>query len=73
MRSRLAGWSRIELAPGETRRVEIAVDPRMLATFDEAARKWRIAPGAYELSAGFDAERREVAARVRLDGDELPP
>ena len=70
---RLAGWSRIELAPGETRRVEIAVDPRMLATFDEAARKWRIAPGVYELSAGFDAERREVTAKVMLDGAELPP
>ncbi len=70
---RLAGWSRLDLAPGETRRVEIAVDPRMLATFDEAARRWRIAPGAYELSAGFDATRREVAARVMLDGAELPP
>ncbi len=70
---RLAGWSRIELAPGETRRVEIAVDPRMLATFDEAARRWRITAGGYEISAGFDATHREAAARVMLDAGDLPP
>ena len=70
---RLAGWSRIELAPGETRRVEIAVDPRLLATFDEGARRWRIAPGAYELSAGFDAAQRPLSAKVTLDAAELPP
>ena len=70
---RVAGWDRLDLAPGETRRVEIAVDPRLLATFDEAARRWRIAPGVYEFSAGFDAERRELAAKVMLDAGDLPP
>ncbi len=70
---RLAGWSRLDLAPGETRRVEIAVDPRILATFDEAARRWRIAPGLYEFSAGFDATRRELATKARLDAADLPP
>ncbi len=70
---RLAGWSRIELAPGETRRVEIAVDPRLLATFDEAARRWRITAGGYEISAGFDATHREAAARIMLDAGDLPP
>ena len=70
---RLAGWSRIELSPGETRRVEIAVDPRLLATFDEAKRRWRIAQGVYEFSAGFDATQREVAAKITLDAEDLPP
>ncbi len=70
---RLAGWSRLELAPGETRRVEIAVDPRMPATFDEAARRWRITAGGYEISAGFDVTHREVAAMIMLDARDLPP
>jgi beta-glucosidase len=73
VRLRLAGWSRIDLAPGESRRAEVAIDPRLLATFDESARRWRIAPGAYRLSAGFDAARRDVSTDVALDAAELPP
>ena len=34
---RLAGWSRVALKPGERRRVDVAVDPRLLASFDEEA------------------------------------
>ena len=70
---RLAGWGRLHLAPGQTRRAEIAVDPRMLATFDEAARRWRITAGGYEISAGFDVTHREVAAMIMLDARDLPP
>ena len=70
---RLAGWSRLELAPGDTRRVHIAVDPRLLASFDEKGRRWRIAPGAYELSAGFGSAQRPLSARVTLDAAGLPP
>jgi beta-glucosidase len=70
---RLAGWSRLDLAPGETRRVEIVVDPRLLAGFDEASRRWRIAPGSYMLSAAFDAGRRELATEIALGASDLPP
>ena len=70
---RFAGWSRLDLAPGETRRVEIAIDPRLFATFDETARRWRIAPGRYRLSAGFDSASRILSTEVTLDGAELPP
>ncbi|HKN28058.1 MAG TPA: glycoside hydrolase family 3 C-terminal domain-containing protein [Roseiarcus sp.] len=70
---RLAGWSRIDLAPGEEREATISVDPRLLATFDEAARRWRIAAGAYRMTAGFDADHRDLAASFALDAAELPP
>ena len=70
---RLAGWTRIDLAPGEERRATISVDSRLFATFDEAARRWRIAAGAYRMTAGFDAERRDLAASFALDAAELPP
>jgi beta-glucosidase len=70
---RLAGWTRIDLAPGEERRATIVVDPRLLATFDEAARRWRINAGAYRMTAGFDAERRDLAASFSVDAAELPP
>jgi beta-glucosidase len=70
---RLAGWSRIDLAPGETRRATASIDLRILATFDEGARRWRIKPGEYRLTAGFDAERRELGASFTLDAADLPP
>jgi len=70
---RLAGWARAALKPGETRRVTVSIDPRLLATFDEAARRWRIRPGAYQLTAGFDSQDRGRAARFELQSATLPP
>ena len=70
---RLAGWSRIELAPGEERETTISVDPRLLATFDETARRWRIAAGSYRFTAGFDAGQRDLTTNIPLDLAELPP
>ena len=70
---RLAGWSRLTLRPGEARRVAVSIDPRLLARFDEAADRWRIAAGAYAISAGFDAERRIRTASVEIGSFDLPP
>ncbi len=70
---RLAGWGRFDLAPGEKRDVTVSIDPRLLATFDETARRWRIAAGAYRLAAGFDADHRDLTASFSLDSAELPP
>ena len=70
---RLAGWSRVALKPGERRRVDVAVDPRLLASFDEEGRCWRIAGGSYRVEAGFDAQRRDLAAAFSVSAAQLPP
>jgi beta-glucosidase len=70
---RLVGWDRVDLKPGEQRQVTVSIDPRLLATFDERARKWRIQHGVYELTAGFDSRRRPLAATVELQPASLPP
>ncbi len=70
---RLVGWARVDLKPGESRRVTVSIDPRLLATFDEAARRWRIRPGAYQLTAGFDSEQRPRVASFELQSATLPP
>ena len=70
---RLVGWDRLDLKPGEDRQATVSIDPRLLARFDEAARRWRIEPGAYQLTAGLDSERRELAARFELPSMSLPP
>jgi beta-glucosidase len=70
---RLAGFSRVSLAPGEERTATITVDPRLLGSFDEASRRWRIAAGSYRISAGFDAAQRDLAASFPVEEANLPP
>ena len=53
--------------------MSLSIDPRLLARFDETARRWRIAPGVYQLTAGFDAERRGETANFALGASDLPP
>jgi beta-glucosidase len=70
---RLVGWERLDLKPGENRQATVSIDPRLLATFDKAARMWQIEPGVYQLTAGFDSGRRELAASFELQSMSLPP
>ena len=70
---RLVGWEKMNLKPGEKRQVTITVDPRLLATFDDAARRWRIQKGLYQLTAGFDSQQRPLAANFELQSAGLPP
>ena len=51
---RLAGWSRVTLAPHSRQRVTIAIDPRALADWSDGA--WRITAGSYALTVASDAD-----------------
>ena len=70
---RLVGWRRVELQPGEARTVGVELDSRLIGSFDETARRWRIAAGRYAFSAGFDAERQGPSASFALNAFDLPP
>ena len=52
---RLAGWDKVDLLPGESKTVELVVDPRLLGTIDSAAKTWQIAAGSYKLMLAHDA------------------
>ncbi len=49
---RLAGWARVELAPGERRRVRIEADPYALKFWDTDASEWRQPAGRYRMHVG---------------------
>jgi beta-glucosidase len=61
---RLAGWSKQGLRPGESRRVYLTVDPRLLATWDEAGHDWKIASGRLDVLLG--ASSRDIVARASV-------
>ena len=52
---RLAAWDKVALQPGESKDVEVTVEPRVLGSFDEASRTWRVGKGKYKLVLAQDA------------------
>ena len=70
---RLIGWSKLALAPGESRRVRLAADPRLLAHFDETQQGWRIIDGDYRIELGASASDLRLAATTHLNDRTLPP
>jgi beta-glucosidase len=67
-RTRLLGFERLELQPGESRQVTIAADPRLLARFDGAAQQWRLEEGAYVVALSRSAAEPVHEAETWLAG-----
>ena len=70
---RLLGWTQVHLEPGETRTVDISVEPRLLSNWDQAAHSWRIDAGRYEIFVGSHAEDSTLRAHADLRGRALKP
>ena len=63
---RLAGWDKVALQPGESKEVDVVVEPRILGMFDEKSKTWRIAKGKYKLVLAEDAAGKN-ATSVTVD------
>src|SRR5690606_1697483 len=70
---RLGGFAKVKLQPGETKRIEIHVDPRLLATWFTARPGWTHPAGMYEVSAGRNARDLTATVTVELPPSFLPP
>jgi beta-glucosidase len=49
---RLVGWTRVDLAPGESKQVSVAVGRDRLTIYDEPTDSWKLVPGQYEIGVG---------------------
>ena len=65
-RMRLLGFERVVLKPGESRRVTLTADPRLLARFDGKAGKWSIAEGTHQVAVGKSATDLVLTGDARL-------
>jgi beta-glucosidase len=65
-RPRLLGFERVALGPGESRRITVTADPRLLARFDGGAGRWRLAAGAYRVALARAADDVDLTAEVAL-------
>jgi beta-glucosidase len=63
---RLVGWKRVTLAPGESQTVTVAIDPRVLQTFDEANHRWNLASGDYEVLVGESSDNTPLPGSLSV-------
>jgi len=64
---RLVGWSRVSLAPGESKEVSVAIDPKYLSIFDVDGDKWKLVPGSYGFMVGGSSQDLPLSKAVSLN------
>jgi beta-glucosidase len=65
----LAGFVRLHLAAGETRRIRFTLDPSQLAFFD-AAMRFVIEPGVFRIMVGASSDDIRAEATLTIEGAE---
>ncbi|MGI4747522.1 MAG: beta-glucosidase [Janthinobacterium lividum] len=70
---RLVGWQRVTLAPGETCRLTVDVDPRLLARFDDATNRWAVGGGTYRFWLASSATDSTQPATLALPAWSVAP
>jgi beta-glucosidase len=54
---RLVTWEKVQLGPGETRRVSLRVNPQMTSIFNVDKDAWEVLPGKYDVYVGGSSRR----------------
>ena len=62
----LKAFTKVRLAPGETTRVQLALDRRAFAYFDDQEKTWNVAPGTFEILAASSSQQIELRGKVTL-------
>ncbi|TDN68271.1 glycoside hydrolase family 3 C-terminal domain-containing protein [Paraburkholderia sp. BL10I2N1] len=70
---RLAGFQKIDLKAGETKRVSVDIDPRLYASFDKDAGKWRVSAGTYPVYVGSSSGDLKLVQSVSLTDRRFGP
>ncbi len=64
----LRGFCKIELQPGEARRVAFTLEPRDFAHWDNRTSDWRITGGEYDIEIGHDSHHVALSTTVTIAG-----
>jgi beta-glucosidase len=63
---RLGAFAKADLKPGQTKRMEVTIDPRLLATYEAANNNWHIKAGEYRLLLGDAADAQMQSVSLAL-------
>jgi beta-glucosidase len=63
---RLGAFAKADLKPGQSRRFELTIDPRLLATYEAAGNNWHTKGGTYRVMLGQASDDQMQTADVTL-------
>jgi beta-glucosidase len=63
---RLGAFAKANLKPGQSQRIDVTVDPRLLATYEAAGNNWHIQAGEYALLLGESSATQAQSVKVTL-------
>ena len=63
---RLAAWERVKLAPGESKKVTLTLNPLTLSIFNTDQNGWQLLPGDYNISAGPSSSDTPLKATLHI-------
>jgi beta-glucosidase len=63
----LKGFSKIQLNPGETKHVEVALDRRAFSYYNVKDHKWTVAPGDFAIYVARSAAKIELTGKVSVN------
>jgi beta-glucosidase len=63
---RLGAFAKADLKPGKGQRLELTVDPRLLATYEAANNNWHIKAGTYRLLVGQSSDSPMQTTEISL-------
>jgi beta-glucosidase len=63
---RLIGWQKVELAAGESKPVNITIDPLYLSIFNEGKNSFEVAGGDYKIWAGGSSRSLPLSQTVQI-------
>jgi beta-glucosidase len=64
----LKGFTKVDLRPGEKKRVTVTLDARSLSYYDADAKQWRAEPGDFDILVGRSSEQIELRGKLTLAG-----
>ncbi|MGA2657355.1 MAG: glycoside hydrolase family 3 C-terminal domain-containing protein [Verrucomicrobiota bacterium] len=64
---RLVAWEKVPLRPGETKTVNLTIDPLGLSVFNADKDRWEILPGNYRIFVGGSSRSTPLQETVRIE------
>jgi beta-glucosidase len=63
---RLVGWSKVQLAPGESKQVTVTVPPLYLSIYDVSSTSWKLLPGNYTFMIGGSSKDLTLTEKASI-------
>ena len=63
----LKGFAKVNLRPGETKRMSVSLDGRALSYYDVGAKQWRAEPGEFDILIGRSSEQIVLRGKLTLE------